>query len=174
MSELETRLKQQARALGFELVGIAPATPADGFDRLRDWLERGFAGSMDYMHRHAAARRSRPPGRCPPPDQPLRHLHRLPRLLPDGGLRWSRPARRAPLYQLSHHRAEGVSTCRAAAGPGRMGVRLRRVPGSLPLEPQGSPRERAQLAGPARPGMPRSDRAAGTVGGGVPAPVPRY
>src|SRR5437588_215368 len=57
MSELETRLKQQARSLGFELVGIAPATPADGFDRLRDWLERGFAGSMTYMHRHADARR---------------------------------------------------------------------------------------------------------------------
>src|ERR1700757_1640844 len=57
MSELETRLKQQAQALGFELVGIAPATPADGFDRLRDWLERGFAGSMEYMHRHAEARR---------------------------------------------------------------------------------------------------------------------
>src|SRR3954451_9141103 len=57
MSELETRLKQQARSLGFELVGIASATPADGFDRLRDWLERGFAGSMAYMHRHADARR---------------------------------------------------------------------------------------------------------------------
>jgi epoxyqueuosine reductase len=57
MSELETRFKQQAQALGFELVGIASATPAEGFDRLRDWLERGFAGTMDYMHRHAEARR---------------------------------------------------------------------------------------------------------------------
>jgi epoxyqueuosine reductase len=57
MDALEDRLKNQARALGFELAGIAPATPADGFDRLRDWLARGFAGSMGYMHRHADARR---------------------------------------------------------------------------------------------------------------------
>ena len=54
---LETRLKRQAHALGFDLVGITPAGPADGFDRLRDWLDRGFAGEMAYMQRHAEARR---------------------------------------------------------------------------------------------------------------------
>jgi epoxyqueuosine reductase len=54
---LETRLKEQARQLGFELVGIAAAAPADGFDRLRDWLDRGFAGEMAYLGRHADARR---------------------------------------------------------------------------------------------------------------------
>ena len=54
---LEFRLKQQAHLLGFNLVGVAPAGPADGFDRLRDWLQHGFAGDMDYMHRHAEARR---------------------------------------------------------------------------------------------------------------------
>jgi epoxyqueuosine reductase len=57
MAPLEERLKQQAHALGFELVGIAPATEADGFDRLRDWLARGFAGTMDYLDRHGEARR---------------------------------------------------------------------------------------------------------------------
>jgi epoxyqueuosine reductase len=31
--------------------------PADGFDRLRDWLARGFAGEMPYMGRHEEARR---------------------------------------------------------------------------------------------------------------------
>jgi len=56
-SSLESRLKAQAFALGFELAGIAPASEADGFDRLRDWLDRGFAGEMAYMRRHAAARR---------------------------------------------------------------------------------------------------------------------
>ena len=54
---LEERLKEWARSLGFDLVGIAPAGPADGFDRLTDWLERGFAGNMEYMSRHADARR---------------------------------------------------------------------------------------------------------------------
>jgi epoxyqueuosine reductase len=57
METLAARIKEQAHALGFELAGIAPAAPADGFDRLRDWLERGFAGEMDYMRRHAEARR---------------------------------------------------------------------------------------------------------------------
>ena len=57
MAFLELHIKQQAHALGFELAGIAPATAADGFDRLREWLAEGFAGDMDYMHRHAEARR---------------------------------------------------------------------------------------------------------------------
>jgi epoxyqueuosine reductase len=57
MAPLEDRLKQQARALGFDLAGIAPAAPADSFDRLREWLKRGFAGEMGYMVRHAEARR---------------------------------------------------------------------------------------------------------------------
>lgn len=52
------RLKAEARSLGFELVGIAPAFPADGFDRLRDWLARGFAGEMAYMERQAEARQT--------------------------------------------------------------------------------------------------------------------
>lgn len=54
---LEDRIKEKARELGFELAGIAPATAADGLDRLRDWLERGFAGEMAYLHRQADARR---------------------------------------------------------------------------------------------------------------------
>src|SRR5260370_26010092 len=57
MAELEQQIKEQAHALGFELVGIAPATAADGFDRLRSWLERDYAGDMAYMHRQADARR---------------------------------------------------------------------------------------------------------------------
>ncbi len=55
MDTLETRIKAEARRIGFEPVGIAPAAPADDFDRLRDWLARGFAGEMDYLHRHADA-----------------------------------------------------------------------------------------------------------------------
>src|SRR5438445_2584987 len=54
---LAVRINQHAHDLGFELAGIAPATPADGFDELLSWLEQGFAGEMEYMHRHAEARR---------------------------------------------------------------------------------------------------------------------
>jgi epoxyqueuosine reductase len=57
MCRLEDRIKEQARTLGFELVGIAPATEADGLERLEAWLEQGFAGEMTYMERHAQARR---------------------------------------------------------------------------------------------------------------------
>jgi len=56
-SALADRFKAHARALGFELVGIAPATSADGFERLSEWLDRGFAGEMGYMKRQAEARR---------------------------------------------------------------------------------------------------------------------
>jgi epoxyqueuosine reductase len=55
MLTLEARLKQQAHALGFELAGIAAATPADSFDRLRAWLDQGYAGEMHYLPRRANA-----------------------------------------------------------------------------------------------------------------------
>ena len=53
---LEQRLLHRARELGFDLVGIAPATTADGFAHLKDWLAHGFSGEMDYMSRHGDAR----------------------------------------------------------------------------------------------------------------------
>jgi len=54
---LESQLKQKAHELGFGLVGIAAATPADGFDRLTEWLNRGYAGEMDYLSKHPERRR---------------------------------------------------------------------------------------------------------------------
>jgi epoxyqueuosine reductase len=57
MSSLEQQIKERALALGFELVGIAAATPADSFNRLRTWLDQGFAGEMEYMVRNEEARR---------------------------------------------------------------------------------------------------------------------
>lgn len=54
---LEDRLKSHAHSIGFDLVGIAPATEADGFARLQEWLARGYAGEMNYLHRHEEARR---------------------------------------------------------------------------------------------------------------------
>src|SRR5262245_50931198 len=57
MPALEESIRNFARILGFNLVGIAPAVEADGFDRLRDWLDRGYAGEMAYMGQYANARR---------------------------------------------------------------------------------------------------------------------
>ena len=57
MTSLSNRIKDQARLLGFELAGIAPAGEADGFAHLEDWLAQGFAGEMEYMPRLAEARR---------------------------------------------------------------------------------------------------------------------
>jgi epoxyqueuosine reductase len=56
MCLLEKQIKEHARALGFELAGIAAATPADSFARFQDWLDEGFAGDMGYMERYAEAR----------------------------------------------------------------------------------------------------------------------
>ncbi len=55
MLGLESRLKARARELGFDLVGIAPATTPPGVETLRDWLAKDLAGEMRYMHRHAGA-----------------------------------------------------------------------------------------------------------------------
>jgi len=57
MPALEPRLKQHARDLGFDLVGIARAAPADDFPHLLRWLTQGHAGAMTYMDRQAQARR---------------------------------------------------------------------------------------------------------------------
>ncbi|MCS6978396.1 MAG: tRNA epoxyqueuosine(34) reductase QueG [Gemmatales bacterium] len=56
MDSLEERLKAEARRLGFDLVGIAPAVAPPGYSRFEDWLRRGFAGDMAYMEKHHAAR----------------------------------------------------------------------------------------------------------------------
>lgn len=54
---LEQRLKAEAERLGFTLSGVAPATEADNFPRFRDWLARGYAGEMTYLHKHSQERR---------------------------------------------------------------------------------------------------------------------
>jgi epoxyqueuosine reductase len=46
------RIRQQARDLGFELVGIVPALPlTDERERLKEWLARGYHGAMSWMAR---------------------------------------------------------------------------------------------------------------------------
>jgi epoxyqueuosine reductase len=52
---LTAELKAAAIAIGFDLVGIAPAVTPLGFTRLQHWLEQGHAGEMHYLPRREAA-----------------------------------------------------------------------------------------------------------------------
>lgn len=45
------KIKEKARALGFELVGIVRAHPAPDADFFRWWLDQGYAGTMGYLKR---------------------------------------------------------------------------------------------------------------------------
>jgi len=44
------RVVESARAIGFELCGVAPAEEFEELRRLPEWLERGYAGEMRYLH----------------------------------------------------------------------------------------------------------------------------
>ena len=49
-------VKVRARELGFDLCGISPAADLPELKFLRDWLDRGFGGTMTYLHRSARKR----------------------------------------------------------------------------------------------------------------------
>ena len=54
---LEHLLKAQAYGLGFDLVGITSLGPMETANAFDSWIERGYAGEMDYLSRGAAKRR---------------------------------------------------------------------------------------------------------------------
>jgi epoxyqueuosine reductase len=49
-------IKQRARELAFDLCGIAPAVDLPELGFLREWLDRGYGGTMTYLHRSARKR----------------------------------------------------------------------------------------------------------------------
>ena len=49
-------IKAKARSLGFDACGIAPAASHPELTFYREWLDRGYAGEMAYLHRSAARR----------------------------------------------------------------------------------------------------------------------
>ena len=53
----EERLKERARQLGFDPVGITPLGPVESFAAFRDWLDKGYAGEMAYLERGSEKRR---------------------------------------------------------------------------------------------------------------------
>ena len=51
-----SEIKRQAKAIGFDLCGIAPVASYPELGFLREWLDRGYAGEMQYLHRSAERR----------------------------------------------------------------------------------------------------------------------
>jgi epoxyqueuosine reductase len=58
------RVKARAAELGFVACGISDPSPTAHGDRLDEWLARGYAGTMRYLHRQA--RRRKDPGAIAP------------------------------------------------------------------------------------------------------------
>ncbi|MEO0061521.1 MAG: Epoxyqueuosine reductase [Pseudomonadota bacterium] len=57
IAQLQARLADQARALGFAAVGFGPAADnPQQAARLREWLDAGFHGQMDWMEARAEVR----------------------------------------------------------------------------------------------------------------------
>jgi epoxyqueuosine reductase len=54
---LEDLVKAQAYGLGFDLVGITSLGPMDTAEAFDAWIEKGYAGDMDYLPRGSEKRR---------------------------------------------------------------------------------------------------------------------
>ena len=57
--ELKSAIRDWARELGFQQIGVSDIDLERAESRLQDWLRAGYHGHMDYMARHGT-RRSRP------------------------------------------------------------------------------------------------------------------
>lgn len=55
-TERAEAIKQRARAIGFDLVGIATAQPPQHAEQFEQWLAKEFHGEMAYMAKNAAKR----------------------------------------------------------------------------------------------------------------------
>jgi epoxyqueuosine reductase len=60
LTELPLLIKQWGQELGFSQVGISDINLSAAEKHLENWIEKGFHGEMDYMHKHGL-KRSRPP-----------------------------------------------------------------------------------------------------------------
>ena len=47
-------IKNKAHSLGFDLVGVSPLGPFPEAAFYPEWLERGYAGEMQYLERQKA------------------------------------------------------------------------------------------------------------------------
>ena len=86
----------------------------------------------------------------------VRQLHGLPRRLPDAGPRRALRARRHALHQLPDDRGEGRDPGGAPRGRGPPRLRLRHLPGRVPVEPQAAPARRRGASSRGRAPWPRT------------------
>src|SRR5579871_213800 len=54
--EITQKLKQKARELGFELCGATAAVPPGNYSSFLGWLQKGYAGEMNYLERRKEER----------------------------------------------------------------------------------------------------------------------
>jgi epoxyqueuosine reductase len=97
---LTRRIKEEARALGFDLVGVAPLAPSAYGDFYQRWLARGYAGEMAYLARPDAVAKRRDPRLLLPEARSvvvvaLNYYQGPPPPAPDGVVRRGRVARYA-------------------------------------------------------------------------------
>ena len=135
LSSLTQAVKRSARAAGFDLVGVAPATPPPHVAAFRDWLAAGRHGEMAYLERRADERSD--PRRVLPGAQSIVVVGFL-YAPPDGAIEAAEAGGGAGASDASeaaaHVRARG-RIARYAAGSDYhdvLGKALRRVGESLP------------------------------------------
>lgn len=46
-------LREKASALGFDLFGVVPVSRSETIDIYKAWLNKGYAGTMEYLERHS-------------------------------------------------------------------------------------------------------------------------
>ena len=56
MQSLTTKLKDRAKELGFDLVGVAGAEPSAFAEEYREWISQGMHGEMGYLERNLERR----------------------------------------------------------------------------------------------------------------------
>ena len=85
---LTARIRSEAAAIGFDLVGFTPADPLEGAEFYARWVALGFAGEMSYLERNMdkrSAPRRYVPGARSVICVGLHYLHKDERLQEDEG-----------------------------------------------------------------------------------------
>jgi len=115
------QVRAWAHELGFQAVGFAQAGPADPEGRLRAWLDRGSAGSMDYMAKTAWERED--PRRIIPGARSVVALamsYRRPEPDPEGPLKISRYAVSDDYHTIIRKRVRRLRNRIVQAWPGHI------------------------------------------------------